>query len=38
MTIGQVIELLKEIFALLVEYFGGLFGGDGEGEDAEAQA
>lgn len=41
MTIREVIEMLKDIFAFLSELFGGLFakGEEGEAEgDAEAQA
>lgn len=34
MTIGEVINLLIEIFKFLSEYLGGLFGN--KGEDTEA--
>lgn len=36
MTIGEVIEMLKEIFAILAEIFGGFFNKeeDTEGEEA----
>ena len=38
MTIGEVIEMLKSIFALLMEYFGGLFNKDAEGEEEVTEA
>ena len=34
MTIGEVIEMLKEIFAIIAEIFGGLFNKE-EGEEKE---
>lgn len=38
MTIGQVIEMLKSIFALLAEYLAPLFKKDEEGEDTTTEA
>lgn len=38
MTLGQVIELLKGIFEMLVEYLGPLFQKDEEGDETTAEA
>ena len=38
MTIGEVIEMLKEIFAIIAEIFGGLFNKEEGEEDTTTEA
>lgn len=37
MTIREVIELVKSIIEILMEYLAPLFGGNEEGENAEGE-
>lgn len=37
MTIGEVIEMLKQIFAFLMDMFNTYFGGKEEAPDGEAE-